>query len=47
MVLLLFYKLVRGGGRDRLKASFKPRDYVLRMQKTKHILDVLARPYIL
>ena len=37
------YKLVRGGGWDCPKASFKPGDYMLLKQKTKHTLDVLAR----
>ena len=31
--------LVRGGGWDRPKASYKPSDYVLLKQNTKYTLD--------
>ena len=41
------YRVVRGGGWDRPKASFKAGDYVLLKQKRKNTLDVLARPHIL
>ena len=41
------YRLVRGGGWDRPKASFKAGDYVLLKQKRKNTLDVPARPHIL
>ena len=41
------YTLVRASGWDRPKASFKPGDYVLVKQKSKHTLDVPARPHIL
>lgn len=41
------YWLVRGGGRDRPKASFKPGDYVLLKQVTEDTLKVLTRPHIL
>ena len=38
---------MRGGVWDRPKAPFKPGDYVLLKQKTKHTLDVPARPHLL
>ena len=41
------YSLVRGGGWDRPKATFKPRDYVLLKQQTKNCLLPPARPHIL
>ena len=40
------YKLVRGGGWDRLKASFHPGDFVL-LKQTKSTLDAPARPHVL
>ena len=41
------YRLVRGGGWDKPKATFKARDYVLLKQHTTSTLDALARPHIL
>ena len=41
------YRLVRGGGWDRPKLTFKPGDYVLMKQVQEDTLDVLARPHIL
>ena len=41
------YRLVRGGGWDRPKASFQPGDYVLLKQKKKDCLQLPARPHIL
>ena len=39
------YRLVRGGGWDRPKANFHPRDYVLLRQKKKDCLQPSARPH--
>ena len=41
------YSLVRGGGWDRPKATFKPGDYVLLKQQTKNCLLPSTRPHIL
>ena len=41
------YRLVRGGGWDRPKASFNPGDYVMLKQKTDNTLDAPARPHVL
>ena len=41
------YKLVRGRGWDRPKASFSPGDFVLIKQQRQHTLDAPTRPHIL
>ena len=41
------YRLVRGGGWDRPKASFAPGDYVMIRQKTKNTLEAISRPHVL
>ena len=41
------YRLVRGGGWDHPKATFKPGDYVLLRQVPEDTLDVPTRPHIL
>ena len=41
------YRLVRGGGWDRPKASFKPGDYVMIRQQKKGTLDAISRPHVL
>ena len=41
------YRLVRGGGWDRPKATFMPGDYVMLKQQTDSTLDAPARPHIL
>ena len=41
------YRLVRGGGWDRPKASFNPGDYVMLKQKTDNTLGAPARPHVL
>ena len=41
------YRLVRGGGWDRPKASFSPGDYVMIRQKRDGTLDVHSRPHVL
>ena len=41
------YRFVRGGGWDRPKLTFKPRDFVLMKQVQEDTLDVPPRPHIL
>ena len=41
------YRLVRGGGWDKPKATFTPRDYVFLKQKTNNTQDAPARPHVL
>ena len=41
------YRLVRGGGWDRPKASFMPGDYVLLKQQTVNTLDAPTRSHVL
>lgn len=39
-------RLVRGGGWDRPKASFKPGDYIMLKQQTNITLDAPAQPHV-
>ena len=41
------YRLVRGGGWDRPKATFQPGDYVMIRQVTKTTLQAPSRPHVL
>ena len=41
------YRLVRGGGWDGPKATFKPGDYVMIRQVTKNTLQAPSRPHVL
>ena len=41
------YRHVRGGGWDRPKTTFTPRDYVMLKQETKHTLKPPAYPHVL
>ena len=41
------YRLVRGGGWDRPKATFKPGDYAMIRQVTKNTLQAPSRPHVL
>ena len=41
------YLLVRGGGWDRPKASFAPRDFVMLRQVIKSTLEAPSRPHVL
>ena len=41
------YRLVRGGGWDKPKASFAQGDYVMIRQRMKNTLTALVKPHVL